>query len=369
MTPGVPFSRRHALHAGTVLAGGLALTTYGLTDRAYARAPDRLATPWHVGLTRAQQAGQRTIFSYPGPDVPDSLLAQIADGQVGGVIFFGENIESLDQIAQVCEQLNQAHAESPTAAWPLLLMTDQEGGYIRRLRGAEPILSEKDVGLSDDPLAEATHAGAGAGAALLGVGMNHNLAPVQDVYREEGNFDDQWERSYSTDPEVCGALGAAFVTAQQRTGVVATAKHFPGLGAATADQNTDLGPVELDLPAHELRAVDEAAFIPPIAAGVDMVMTSWATYPALDRDRPAGLSRHIVHGELRRRLRFRGITITDALEAGATVPFGDTGRRSVLAAQAGMDVLLCSGRDVAQGEETVAAVADALASQDRKSVV
>jgi beta-N-acetylhexosaminidase len=91
-----------------------------------------------------------------------------------------------------------------------------------------------------------------------------------------------------------------------------------------------------------------------------MVMTSWAVYPALDQKLPSGLSPAIVEGELRRRLRFRGVTITDALEAGAIASFGTPAQCGVLAAQAGMDVLLCSARDVSEGQDTVAAIADAL---------
>ncbi|HVU93053.1 MAG TPA: glycoside hydrolase family 3 N-terminal domain-containing protein, partial [Jatrophihabitans sp.] len=243
---------------------------------------------------------------------------------------------------------------------PLLLMTDQEGGLIRRLKPGEPTLSEKQIGAADDPVAAASTAGAGAAQTLAGVGMNTNLAPVLDVFREPGNFDDQFQRSYSSDPQVCAACGAAFIRAQQRRGIAATAKHFPGLGAATREQNTDLTTVTLTQPAGEIRSVDERPFGAAVAAGVDMVMTSWAVYPALDPRFPAGLSPAIVQGELRRRLGFRGVTITDALEAGALDPFGDTSARVLLAAQAGMDVLLCSGRDMTQGTDAVQALAAAL---------
>jgi beta-N-acetylhexosaminidase len=352
-----PISRRPVLGAGGAIAASAA-PGLGVPRTARAAAPAGL--PWHVSLTSEQQVGQRVVFSYSGPTPPDELLQWIRDGKVGGLIFFGENIVSLEQIADVVTELRQAHAQSPTASSPLMLMTDQEGGLIRRLRGEEPVLSEKQIGLSADPLAEATHAGAGAGAALRNVGMNMNLAPVLDVFREEGNFDDRFGRSYSMDPQVCSTLGAAFVRAQQATGVAATAKHFPGLGAATRDQNTDLGPVVLDLPADEIRDVDEFAFTGPIAAGVDLVMTSWGLYPAIDPDFPAGLSERFVQGELRHRLHFSGVTITDALEAGAIDAFGDDAQCAVLAARAGMDVLLCSARDLAQGQQTVEALASAL---------
>ncbi|MFZ0083179.1 MAG: glycoside hydrolase family 3 N-terminal domain-containing protein [Trebonia sp.] len=347
--PETAITRRGALAVGAgAVIGGL-----GLSRTAQA-APE--SKP--VKLTPAQLAGQRVIFSYPGLTPPASLLDQISAGEAGGVIFFGENITSLSQIAAVVGQLNEAHAASPVRS-PLLLMTDQEGGIVRRLPG-EPVLSEKQIGESADPAAEAADAGAGAGENLAGVGMNLNLAPVLDVYRQAGNFDDEFGRSYSMDPNVCAECGAAFVTAQQKLGIAATAKHFPGLGAATVDQNTDLGPVTLDVPLADLRSIDERPFLAAIAASVRLVMTSWAVYPALDPELPSGLSPTIVGRELRQRLKFRGVTITDALEAGAIASFGTPAQCGVLAAQAGMDVLLASGRDVSEGQDTVAALAEAL---------
>jgi beta-N-acetylhexosaminidase len=356
--PESPISRRNALFAGAALVGALGV---GGTADAAGRGRGRghgHGRQHPVKLSRTQQAGQRVIFSYPGLTPPANLLQQISAGEVGGVIFFGENITSLSQIAAVVQQLKDAHAAGPVHS-PLLLMTDQEGGKVRRLPG-EPVLSAKQVGLATDPIQAASDAGTGAGLNLAGVGMNVNLAPVLDVFRQAGNFDDQFGRSFSSDPELAGALGAAFVQAQQQLGIAATAKHFPGLGAATRSQNTDLTTVTLDVSRSELHSVDERAFEPAIAAGVQLVMTSWAVYPALDPDLPAGLSRTIIQRELRDRLRFRGVTITDALEAGSLSAYGDSAQRGVLAARAGMDVLLCSGRDVSQGQTTVAALADAI---------
>jgi beta-N-acetylhexosaminidase len=113
----------------------------------------------------------------------------------------------------------------------------------------------------------------------------------------------------------------------------------------------------------DLRRIDELPFGDAVRAGVDMVMTSWATYPALDAKLPAGLSPRIVRGELRERLKFRGVTITDAIEAGALQDFGDTGARSVRAAAAGMDIILCSARDVSQGQDAVDALRDGIADR------
>jgi len=240
--------------------------------------------------------------------------------------------------------------QNPLRSSPLLLMTDQEGGLVRRLPGA-PVLSEKQIGESAGPAAQATAAGTGAGQNLAGAGLNVNLAPVLDVYRTAGNFDDQFQRSYSMNPQTVADLGADFITAQQATEVAATAKHFPGLGTATSDQNTDQRPVTLTVPLTALRTIDEYPYQAAIAAGVKLVLVSWAIYPALDPVRPAGLSPTIVGGELRQRLGFTGVTITDALEAGALQPFGTIGQRATLAAQAGMDLILCSAQQASEGDQ------------------
>jgi beta-N-acetylhexosaminidase len=311
-------------------------------------------------LTPFQMAGQRVIYSYTGLTPPSSLLRSIRNGKVGGVIFFGGNISSEAQIAGVIKQLDQANASpsNPLRSYPLLLMTDQEGGLVRRLPGA-PVLSEKQIGQSAHPAAEAKKAGTGAGRNLAGVGMNVNLAPVLDVYRTPGDFDDQFGRSYSRNPRKVSYLGADFISAHQATGVAATAKHFPGLGAATAAQNTDQRPVTLNVSLHDLRAIDEYPYKAAIAHGVKLVMVSWAVYPALDKRMPAGLSHPIVRGELRQRLGFGGVTITDALEAGALQPFGTIPQRATLAAKAGMDLILCSAQHPNEGARARIALANA----------
>ncbi|HEY2652892.1 MAG TPA: glycoside hydrolase family 3 N-terminal domain-containing protein [Solirubrobacteraceae bacterium] len=290
-------------------------------------------------LSPQQLAGERIVYAYAGLQPPASLLSAIRAGDAGGVIFFSNNIQSATQLRRVINQLQQASLASPVRA-PLLMLTDQEGGEVRRLPGA-PTLSEKQIGRSAHATSVARAAGSGAGQNLRAAGVNVNLAPVLDVYRQSGNFIDQFQRSYSSNAATVGSLGAAFIAAQQQLGVAATAKHFPGLGAAAQSQNTDLRPVTLRPSLSTLRSVDEAPYRNAIAAGVKLVMTSWAVYPALDSRLPAGLSSKVLQGELRGRLGFHGVTITDGIDAGALTPFGSLSRRAVQAASAGADLVLC----------------------------
>ncbi|HET7048081.1 MAG TPA: glycoside hydrolase family 3 N-terminal domain-containing protein [Solirubrobacteraceae bacterium] len=294
-------------------------------------------------LSAQQLAGQRIVYAYAGLKPPASLLSAIRAGEAGGVIFFAPNVSSVSQLRGVIAQLQRASLASPLHT-RLLMLVDQEGGEVRRLPGP-PALSEKQIGQSANGASLAASAGAGAGANLSAAGVNVNLAPVLDVYRRTGNFIDEFQRSYSSNPGTVARLGAAFIGAQQRKDVAATAKHFPGLGAAARSQNTDLRPVTLSASLATLRAIDEVPFRSAIAAGVKLVMTSWATYPALDPSRPAGLSPKVIGGELRGHLGFKGVTITDGIDAGAVTPFGGLSRRAVLAASAGADLILCAATD------------------------
>jgi beta-N-acetylhexosaminidase len=359
----VPVASRHA-----------ASEAIGLTRRASqqrlltkpARASRRSAPslPGVGGLSIDQLAGQRIVYAYSGLRPPASLLLAIRRGEAAGVIFFASNVSSLSQVRSVIAELQKANTSSPVRA-PLLMLTDQEGGEVRRLPGA-PLLSEKQIGENARAVAVARDAGAGAGQNLAGVGMNVNLAPVLDVFRQSGDFIDEFHRSYSSSPALVARLAEAFISSQQARGVAATAKHFPGLGAASQDQDTDVAPVRLNVPLGQLRGIDEAPYRAAIAAGVKLVMLSWAVYPALDPRTPAGLSPTVIGGELRGRLGFRGVTITDALGAGALDGFGTIERRGVLAARAGEDLLLCAATNAdentpADGVAVLHGIASALA--------
>ncbi|KAF8316297.1 putative glycosyl hydrolase [Clavulina sp. PMI_390] len=308
-----------------------------------------------LSLTTEQQAGMRVIFSYSGLNPPQSLLDHIANGTAAGVIFFGGNVGS--NFSAVVTQLKAANAKSPTGL-PLLLMTDQEGGEVRRLSGA-PTLSAKQIGASTNPTQAATSAGQGAGTNMLSYGLNVNLAPILGVYRSSGDFLDYYERSFGMTAGLVTNCTSAFIKAQQATGVAATAKHFPGLGAALHTQNTDAGVVNLTMSRSVLSTIDEVPYPTAIADGVKLVMPSWAVYTQVD-SMPSGLSTYWLQSELRGRLGFKGVTISDAIEAGALSPYGTYGQRAVLAARAGIDLVLASAQDVTEGEQVLAALVEAL---------
>ncbi|KAI1296103.1 putative glycosyl hydrolase [Xylaria venustula] len=299
----------------------------------------------------AADAAAHVIFSYPGTAHPAALTTLAGKCQLGGVIIFSDNVDS--NLPAYLAGLQSAYASAGCAIkGPLLILTDQEGGEVKRLPGG-PTLSEKAIGQQSNHAAAGNTAGIQAAAALKAYNHNGNLAPVLDVFHAPGDFEDQYQRSYSNDSAVVAECAAAFIKAQQGQGVVATAKHFPGLGAASASENTDERPVTITRSLADLRSIDEAPYTAVIQAGVKLIMPSWALYPALDAKYPSGISSKWIQGELRGRLGYQGVIITDAIEAGGLNGFGTDPQRSILALQAGVDITLAAARNVTQGQGIV----------------
>jgi beta-N-acetylhexosaminidase len=185
--------------------------------------------------------------------------------------------------------------------------------------------------------------------------VNVDLAPVVDVARDGGALEAEG-RGFGPDPGVVGRFGAAFVAGLRAGGVAATAKHFPGFGAAP--RNTDFGETTIALSAGTLRAVDRPPFAAAVRAGAELVMLSSAVYPAFS-PLPAVLSRRVVERELRHGLGFSGVTVSDDLEAPAFAPHGGAPGATVRAARAGVDLLLFA-RTYAGAERATRALADAI---------
>jgi beta-N-acetylhexosaminidase len=137
----------------------------------------------------------------------------------------------------------------------------------------------------------------------------------------------------------------------QSRGVAATGKHFPGLGAAPKD--TDFAVQTIPLRRSRLRHIDERPYGAFTREHGDVVMISTAIYPHLSH-KPAAFARSIATGELRDRLGFGGVSITDALETVSAQEFGGPAKVGVAAARAGTDLLLFTdSRDAGTAERAL----------------
>jgi beta-N-acetylhexosaminidase len=278
--------------------------------------------------------GQRLMVRMHDEATPELLDAARA-GTIGGVILFPPPDAAPAAIADQVARLQQAATAGANP--PLLVAIDQEGGEVKRLPAGPPQRSPSQLGAVGDAAASSAE-GEATASFLTQFGVNTDLAPVLDV-AGPGSFVSG--RAFSDDPGVVAEVGVAFAEGLQKGGVAATAKHFPGLGLASV--NTDFAASVVAAPRSDVRAGIEP-FEAAVAAGVDLVMVSTATYTALDPDAPAALSERVVGRELRDRIGFDGVVITDDLEAGSITATRTAEDAAVDAARAGTDILLFAKR-------------------------
>jgi beta-N-acetylhexosaminidase len=322
-------ARRRRIATGAVAGLAIAAFAFGavLSER---RSPPPPSIASQLSLRRL--VGERLVAGFSGTELPATLRRMIRRGELAGLVFFAENLP--DRVAAKRLGAKIQSIRRPRGLRdPLLLMVDQEGGLVKRLESA-PTLSAAQMGAAGAGVSR--RQGRATAAGLRRAGINVDLAPVLDVARAGGAIAEA-ERSFGATATQVAATAIPFAESLREGGVVATAKHFPGLGAAA--ENTDFAVQRISLSKRELGAVDERPYRRFIAAGGEMVMLSTAIYPAFS-PRPAAFARPIATGELRRRLGFQGVSIIDALESAAVSDFGGPDAAALAATSAGTDLLL-----------------------------
>ncbi|MEA2297827.1 MAG: beta-N-acetylhexosaminidase [Solirubrobacteraceae bacterium] len=280
-------------------------------------------------LTLAQQVGQTVILSFAGRDEPAYVARILRARRAAGVILTPENIASGAQVRALTRSLERS------AGGRALVGADQEGGATRALGFAAASAAQPEQA---GPAAAGAAARAG-GRDLRRYGLNLDFAPVADVAAGAGSI--MRGRAYPGGPPEVAASVAAAVAGYTAAGVAATAKHFPGLGAAGA--NTDSSPVTVPTSVAGLRHGDLEPFRAAISAGVPLIMTSHAVYPAVDPGRIASQSPRVIGGLLRGGLGFRGVVITDSIEAAAVRRRSSVAVAAVRSIAAGADIVLMTG--------------------------
>ncbi|MFH9013896.1 glycoside hydrolase family 3 protein [Streptomyces sp. NPDC017943] len=263
----------------------------------------------------------------------------IARYRVGGIIYFtwAHNTRDPHQIADLSNGIQRASLGLPRGL-PVLVSTDQEHGIVARVGEPATLFPGAMAVGAAGSRSDARTLGRVAGRELRAMGIRQDYSPVADVNVNPAN-PVIGVRSFGADPQAVSALVAAEVAGYQRSGVAATAKHFPGHGDTNVDSHTGFPTITHSRELWE--KLDAPPFRAAIAAGIDSIMTAHLMVPALDDSGdPATLSRPILTGILRERLGYDGVVVTDSLGMeGVRTKYGDE-RVPVLALKAGVDQLL-----------------------------
>src|ERR1700692_2727758 len=248
----------------------------------------------------------RFMMGFDGDSLSGELSGYLSRG-LAGVVLYQRNFKSAVGLRELALEIRQA------AGRPVLIGIDQEGGT--RFALGEPFTawpSAAELGrLGDvDSVEKVAHAIA---MELRAVGCNLNFAPMLDLH-VNSESPVTMDRSFGPDANLVARMGAAFDRGLRSGGVLSCAKHFPGHGDAAVDPHLDL-PVFAGT-MERLEAAELIPFAATIATGVQLVMTAHILLPQIDPENPASLSRTILDGILRRRLRFGGVILPDHLGTG-----------------------------------------------------
>ena len=275
------------------------------------------------------------LVPYALQEVNARMSATNKEYPVGGILLYGHNIDTPEQLERFIRQLRRLRGNP-------LICVDEEGGRVARVANnphfhVPRFRSMAAVGATENPQA-AYNAGFAIGSYLKKLGFDVNFAPVADVNTNPDNII-IGARAFSRDPAVAAPMVSQYVRGLEAAGVAGCLKHFPGHGDTYAD--THLGYAVSHKSWEEMLSCEILTFRAGIAAGVPMVMTAHISAPRVTGSEiPSTLSPVILQDKLRGELGFQGVIITDGMEMGAITQQFPPEEAAIRALQAGADILL-----------------------------
>ena len=295
---------------------------------------EELARTLTERMTDTELLSQILMFGWAGSE-PEEILFQWVERGLGSVKVFGWNTEDLKLVAKSVSAL-QKRASLCRFKIPLFVATDQEGGWIRHVKGETANTpGNMAVGASGYP-ADAWYSAFYISREIKALGINMNFAPTVDLFT---NHDSTiiGTRSFGDNPKKTGFLGSAFTA-----GIIPTAKHFPGHGDTGFDSHVFLPSIDIDFETFENRELVPFKYL--IKEKIPAIMSGHLSFPQIDKSgAPASLSKYFLTDLLRNQLGYEGLIITDDMMMnGDTIFAGSLSNAFKMAIEAGNDILISS---------------------------
>ena len=290
-------------------------------------------------MTDTELLSQTFMFGWAGAEPPE-LLYQWVERGLGSVKVFGWNTDDIYLVAKSISSL-QTRAGENRFQIPLFVATDQEGGWIRHVKGDTSITpGNMAIGAGGYPV-DSWKTSYYISREIKALGINMNFAPTVDLFTDHDSTI-IGTRSFGDDPDKTGILGAAFVSGAQSAGVIPTAKHFPGHGDTSLDSHGRLPVINIDFETFKTRELIPYLYL--IKEKVPAIMSGHLSFPQIETSgAPASLSYYFLTELLRNQLGYEGLIITDdMMMVGATVYAGTMSNAFKMALDAGNDIILSS---------------------------
>ena len=304
------------------------------------KAPLELAASIEGAMSDEQALAQVFMLGWVGAEPSPLIMEWIRSRNIGGVKIFGWNTADTQRLAKTVGEMQEASLSSSFNV-PLLIATDQEGGWIRHVKGStSETPGNMAIGASGYPK-DAYLSGYYIGKELALIGINMNFAPTVDLFTNRDSVL-IGPRAFGSDPVKAGILGAAFMKGQLAAGVIPTAKHYPGHGDTDLDSHGILPKIEI--PFEKLWERELVPYRMLAVEGLPAVMSGHLAFPMTDAAlAPASLSSWFLKDVLRDKIGFSGVVITDDLMMiGATSWMGSLSRTAKQAIIAGNDIIMFS---------------------------
>lgn len=280
--------------------------------------------------TITSQIGQLFIIGFQGQNPSKVFLNFLAEENIGGVILFADNCESITDLKETITQIKDA-----TDAKPFIAI-DQEGGRVSRIKGVPAEIHSAMDYVEKYSLEKFKDDYEKSLIYLDALGININLAPVCDIFLNEKN-ECLKDRCYGTTKETVIPFIEESVKLAKKQNILSCLKHFPGLGDASVDPHKATAVGDFDFHIWSLR--EKEVFLAGAEVGADLIMTTHISLPKMNDTLVTG-SEEFIQSYLRSELNYDGAVISDDLTMKGCDPLGDYGQRTVKAFLAGHDILL-----------------------------
>lgn len=302
-----------------------------------AKPNEELASSIVERMTDEELLAQILMFGWAGEEPSEEVRDWVGERALGSIKIFGWNTDNTEKVAEAILSL-QKEAEATRFRIPLFVATDQEGGWIRHIKGrTSETPGNLAIGASALP-SDAWYSGYYIAKELRAVGINLNFAPTVDLYTDHDSTV-IGPRSFGENPQGAGELGASFASGSRAAGVLSTAKHFPGHGDTGGDSHGVLPVIYADK--KTLMERELVPFRMMIDSGVSAIMSAYLSFPLIEPSgAPATFSKYFLGDLLRGELGFTGLIVTDDIMMnGATEYAGSVSRAVQLAILAGNDIV------------------------------